>query len=252
VIDYASIERRIAAHYLRHFGTTTGRITSKVPSFKELPMNVTNLNRDDLTDTEIELSQLVFAHYHSNPKPGQRSRVSDEFARNMRGDEACLMRLATLIAKMVAPEHADKVGEVAGFYITPARPTGSISDLLKSLLDGVEPKPVEIRITLQDLLDAPVKDPLFGHVNPLVLWAHAFRELQAYYSDVTFDHQYAEVDDDNYRPGIHGDGINIVSVNGAIIAVLIRNNLMDEDYFEWLATDQDEDGWVFSRGGIDG
>lgn len=209
-------------------------------------MNVTNLNRTDLTDAERELSELVFAHYHSNPKPGQRSRVSDEFARNLRGDEDCILRIATCLAKMVAPDHADKVGGVVGFYITPARPGGSIQDLFEQLLNPQPPK-----ITTEMLLDAPIKDPLLGVVNPLVLWAHAFQELQEYCADVTFDHSYAEVADDQYRPGIHGEGVNIVSVNGAIIAVLIRNNLMDEDYFDWLATDADEDGWVFSRGGID-
>lgn len=241
MIDYTPIERRIAAHYLRHFGTTTGRITSKVPSFKELPMNVTNLNRTDLTDTEIELSELVFAHYHSNPKPGQRSRVSDEFARNMRGDEACIMRLATLLAKMVAPEHADKVGEVVGFYITPARPSGSISDLLKAMLGGGEPESME-----DTLIGSDIMNPLTGKPNPLVIWAKAYDLLRGHYSNVTFDHEYAEVADMTNHPGIHGDGINIVSVNGAILQVLMDNNLMHYDYFHWLATDQDEDGWVYS------
>lgn len=213
-------------------------------------MSITDLNRTDLTDTEIELSQLVFEHYHSNPEPGQRSRVSDDFARSLRGDEACLMRLATLTARMVAPDQADKVDEVVGFYVKSVPPGGDTSDFPRSLVDIAEP--VEIRVTMRDLLDTPVKDPLLGHVNPLVLWAHAFRELQAYYSDVTFDPRYAWGDDDNYRTAIRGDGVGILSVNGAIIIALIRNNLINEDYFEWLATDQDEDGWVFSRGGIDG
>jgi hypothetical protein len=207
-------------------------------------MNVTNLNRTDLTDTERQLSELVFAHYHSNPKPGQRSRVSDEFARNLRGDEACIMRLATLLAKMVEPEHADKVGEVAGFYITPARPPGSISDLLQALLNP-EPR------TLDTILRQPLSYPILG-VNPIVLWAKAFVVLQGLYSDVDFDHEYAEVDDDEFRPAIHGDGINIVSVNGALLQVLREANLTDNIDHSFFATHQDEDGWVFSRGQVNG
>lgn len=201
--------------------------------------------RNDLTDTERQLSELVFAHYHSNSKPGGRSRLSDDFARNLLGDEACIMRLATLLAKMVAPEHADKVGEVAGFYITPARPSGSISDLLKALLSEPEP------ITLDSILAQPLSDPILG-VNPLVLWARAFIMLQTLYSDVDFDHEYAEVADDNFRPAIHGEGINIISVNGAILEVLREANLVDDIDYSHFATHSDEDGWVFSRGGIDG
>lgn len=200
--------------------------------------------RDDLTDTERQLSELVFAHYHSNPRPGGRSRLSDDFARNLRGDEACIMKIATCLAKMVAPEHADKVGEVAGFYITPARSSGSLSDLLKALF---EPEPM----SYERIMRMPLNEPLLG-VNPLVLWAHAFNILQAHYSDVSFDHEYAEVADDNYRPAIHGEGINIVSVNGAILEVLRNSNLMDDIDYSFFATHQDEDGWVFSRGGIDG
>jgi hypothetical protein len=67
-----------------------------------------------LTDTERQLSEFVFEHYYSNPKPGERSRVSDEFARNLRGNKDRIFRLATLLAKMVEPEYADKIGEVTG------------------------------------------------------------------------------------------------------------------------------------------
>lgn len=201
--------------------------------------------RNDLTDTERQLSELVFANYYSNPKPGDHSRLSDDFARNLRGEDACIMKMATLLAKMVAPEHADKIGEVAGFYITPARPSGSISDPLKALLSEPEP------LTLDSILAQPLSDPILG-VNPLVLWAKAFVVLQGLYSDVDFDHEYAEVADDNFRPAIYGDGINIVSVNGAILEVLREANLTDDIDYSHLATHSDEEGWVFSRGGIDG
>ena len=209
-------------------------------------MNARTNTADDLSPAERELSELLFAHYHSNPRPNGTSRLTNDIARNLRGDEACILRIAACLAKMVAPEHADKVGEVIGFYIKPARPSGSIQDLFDQLLNPQRP-----RITEDMLLNSPIKDPILGVINPLVLWAHAFQELQEYCADVTFDPEYAEVADDNYRPAIHGEGVNIVSVNGAIIAVLIRNNLMDEDYFDYLATDADEDGWVFSRGGIE-
>lgn len=206
---------------------------------------------NDLTDTERQLSKLVFAHYRSNPQPGQRSRVSDGFARNMRGDEACIMKMATLLAKMVASEHADKVGEVAGFYITPARlkvfvhkdgvEVGSISDIIRKLL-----KP-----TLSDLLEHPLHVSGLG-INLLALWARAFVLLQKHYSEVEFDQKYAEVDDDNFRPGIRGEGVNVVSVNGALLEVLREANLLEEIEHSHFASHEDEDGWVFSCGSIDG
>lgn len=191
----------------------------------------------NLTDTERQLSELVFSYYHTNPKSGQRSRVSDDFARNLRGDEVGILRFATLLAKMAAPEHEDKIGKVVGFYAT-----GSISDLLQSLL---EPR------TLDTILRQPLSHPTLG-VNPIALWAHAFVVLQAHYSNVSFDHEYAEVADNEFRPAIHGDGINVVSVNGAILEVLRNSNLTDDIDHSFFATHQDEDGWVFSRGGIDG
>ena len=204
--------------------------------------------RRDLTETERQFSELVFAHYHSNPRPGGRSRLSDDLAFNLRGDTNCLMLMATLIAKMASPEHADKIGEVSGFYVTPACPSDSISDLLKTLLGDIpEPEP----LSPQDIADTPLKNPFTGQANLIVIWARAFVILQGLYSNVEFEQQYAEVEDDNFRPGIRGDGINTVSVNGAILQVLDEANLLDEIDGTWFATDSDEDGWTFSRGGID-
>jgi hypothetical protein len=202
-----------------------------------------------LTDTERQLSEFVFEHYYSNSKPGERSRVSDEFARNLRGNKDRIFRLATLLAKMVEPEYADKIGEVTGFHVTGfhvnlASSSGTISDLLQKLLN---PKP----LSLDAILRRPLNDPTLG-VNPIVLWAKAFVVLTGLYSDADFDPEYAEVADDEFRPAIRGDNINIVSVNGALLQVLREADLA-QDIDPWFfATHQDEGGWIFSRGGIDG
>lgn len=196
--------------------------------------------RNDLTDTERQLSELVFANYTDYiPIPGQCSRLSDDFVRKLRGNPTRIMRMVTLLADMVEPEHVDQVSEYAHFHIAP-----SISIMLKEALG----KP----LTLGSILAQPLSDPT-QRVNPLVLWARAFIiMLQHLYSDVEVDLEYSEVADGIFRPAIRGDGINIISVNGALLEVLREANLTDDIDHSYFATDSDEDGWVFSRGGIDG
>lgn len=92
----------------------------------------------------------------------------------------------------------------------------------------------------------------FYKPNLTELWRRAYRELQSAHSNVEFDPAFAEGADDVMRPGIRGDGINVMSVNGAIIKVLWDNEL---DYFitslaDFMATHQDKAGWVYSRAGI--
>lgn len=132
----------------------------------------------------------------------------------------------------------------ARWTVPPTCPPGTISDLLQALLNpGLR--------TLDSTLRQPLSHPILG-INPIVLWAKAFVVLQGLYSGVDFDHKYIEMGDDEFRPAIHGDGINIVSVNGALLQVLSEANLTDNINHSFFATHQDKDGWVFSRGGIDG
>ena len=197
----------------------------------------------DLTPAERELSAALFNLYHGNSKPGQRSRVSDQIVLSLRGDESAILEIATGLAKMAAPDHESKMGKVAGFIVTPAqRP---ISDLLHSLLHPKEPP------TLEFILEMPLSTPLFG-VNPLVLWARAVLMLETIYTKVEFQSEYIEVSDDSYRPAIRGAGINMISVNGALLEVLREANLADDIDYLFFATHCDDEGWVYSRGGIDG
>lgn len=183
------------------------------------------------------LSALIFQHYHTNPKPGMRSMVSDRLAQAIANDQDVAMTFADAIARTIDSEYE---GEIVGFFIQPAKPKSLLDMILEAISD---PTPLH---------EHPIAGPL--GLNPMAIWARAAILLErSGYADVTFDHEYAEVDDDNYRPGIHGEGVTPLAVNGAIMLVLEEGNAMDhiDSIASVLATHQDEDGWVFSRAGID-
>lgn len=219
----------------------TGRIPPKAPDFKDFSMDPYINTPDDLSPAERQLSELLFARYHPNPGLNGTSPLTNRLARNLRGDKAHIQLIATCLAKMVAPEHADKLCRVVGFYVEPNRPSGDIGDSLKVMIGDDENK-----TGLELLIDQPIITPS-GQIDPHVLWAHACLELQKYYADVSFDHEYYHNPTGSYQPAIHGEGVNRFSVNGAILLVLEHNGLLDWDYQEFRAVGQDADGWVYGH-----
>jgi hypothetical protein len=179
-----------------------------------------------MSEDEIKLSKLLFSLYHTGEFGHTRSPLTDRIVISLRGHEARIMELATQLAKVAHPSMADEIGAVTGFLAT---------------------RPVESAWKSVGELWAEKALVHEGEVNPYILWAKASLELQKHYSDVVFDHAYHPREDGPPRPAIHGTGVNIVSVNGAILTVLMEANLLDGDFFDptdYLATHQDKDGWV--------
>ena len=188
-----------------------------------------------LTPAEQALSALVFQLYHSNPgDAGTRSRVSDMFARRLRNDQAMALKLAQAIVPVCCPGFA---GTVRGFAVEQP----SLLDLILAGLMAEDKKQYEL--ILPD-----------GRLNISELWARAAKALATQgYKDVRYDHTYAEVADDVYRPGISGHGIDCIAVNHAMVKILEDNGLagmVKTGATSWMATHQDEGGWVFSRAGV--
>ena len=188
-----------------------------------------------LTPAEQALSALVFQLYHSNPgDAGTRSRVSDMFARRLRNDQAMALKLAQAILPVAVPEFR---GTVIGFAVEQP----SLLDLILAGLMAEDKKQYEL--ILPD-----------GRLNISELWARAAKALATQgYKDVRYDHTYAEVADDVYRPGISGHGIDCIAVNHAMVKILEDNGLagmVKTGATSWMATHQDEGGWVFSRAGV--
>lgn len=222
--------------------------------------------RKDLNPAEVALSRFVYEMYSG--VPGERSPLSDDFAAAMRSPSA-ILDLATLLARVAKP---DFDGEVLGFFCKPNLAV-DYSQLEARVLAHMfgKMKPVKFDVgtdgDIDELLEmlfgqrpttekhTPLVEP-GGTLNVTELWRRAYRELQSAYSNVEFDPAFAEVADDVMRPGIRGDGINVMSVNGAIIKVL-RDNELDHlisRMSDFMATNHDEgegDGWVYSRAGID-
>ena len=175
-------------------------------------------------------------------RQAHNSRITDQFAINLSDNEEAMMDMATILAKMVCPEHSETIARVTGFYID--RTGGGVSSL-EALFEALL-NPTSIPVEEQ-LIDHPLREPLSGQINPLVLWVKAYHILQGEYSNVCFDAKYHRIYSDHYRPAIFGDGINTVSVNGAIMQVLTDYEAITDD-MEWvsyLATTNDE-GWVSS------
>lgn len=233
-------------HPLNDFqGTKTGRWSTAKPHFEEIEkmMTTEEFNEkpaDDprklvLTPAEQALSALVFQLYHSNPgDAGTRSRVSDMFARRLRNDQHLALKLAQAIVPVCCPGF---VGTVRGFAVEQP----SLLYLILAGLMAEDKKQYEL--VLPD-----------GRLNITELWARAAKALsQQGYKDVRYDHTYAEVADDVHRPGICGHGIDCIAVNHTMVKILEDNGLagmVKTGATSWMATHQDEGGWVFSRAGI--
>jgi len=195
---------------------------------------MTSIDRNPLgiTDPAIRrLSEFLFAHYHSNPGNKEHSRVSDQLAANLAGDPEAVRELAGLLARTIDPNFE---GTVIGFFVQ----RGAKSPLEQLFGDAFsEPK--------DPMADVPLTSA-FGIV-PAALWHRAALWLtEQGYDDISFDHAYAEIADDNFRPGIHGHEVGIAQVNNAILHVLVDQAPQHiSDIGTWLATDVDEDGWVY-------
>lgn len=188
-----------------------------------------------LTPAEQALSALVFQLYHSNPSDaGTRSHVSDMFARRLRNDQHLALKLAQAIVPVCCPGF---VGTVRGFAVEEP----SLLDLILAGLVAEDKEQYEL--VLSD-----------GRLNIAELWARAAKALsQQGYQDVRYDHTYAEVADDVHRPGIKGRGVDCIAVNHSMVKILEDNGLagmVKTGATSWMATHQDEEGWVFSRAGI--
>lgn len=188
-----------------------------------------------LTPAEQALSALVFQLYHSNPgDAGNRSRVSDMFARRLRGNQELALKLAQAIVPVCCPGF---VGTVRGFAVEQP----SLLDMLLAALVAEDRKQYEL--VLPD-----------GRLNIAELWARAAKALSEHgHANVQYDHTYAEVDDDVYRPGIRGDKVDCIAVNHEMVRILEANGLagmVKTGATSWMATHQDEGGWVFSRAGV--
>lgn len=225
--------------------------------------------RTDLNPAEVALSRFVYELYSG--VPGKRSPLSDDFAASMRQPSA-ILDLATHLAKVAKP---DFDGEVLGFFCKPNL-SADYSQLEARVLAHMfgSLKPIKFDVgtdgDIDELLEMlfgqggkkrPCENELMedGTLNVTELWHRAYHELQSAYSDVEFDPAFAEVADDVFRPGIRGHGINVMSVNGAIIKVLRDNDLdhLIEHLSTFMATTHDkepgdEGGWVYSRAGYDG
>jgi hypothetical protein len=201
-----------------------------------------------LTPAEQALSALVFQLYHSNPgDAGTRSRVSDMFARRLRNDQAMALKLAQAIVPVCYPGFA---GTVHGFAVEQPSPLDLILAGLMAAADilgrDLAPPPQDTAMGALILPD--------GRLNISELWARAAKALATQgYKDVRYDHTYAEVADDVHRPGISGHGIDCIAVNHAMVKILEDNGLagmVKTGATSWMATHQDEGGWVFSRAGV--
>jgi len=220
--------------------------------------------RTDLNPAEVALSRFVYELYSG--VPGKRSPLSDDFAAAMRHSTA-ILDLATHLAKVAKP---DFDGEVLGFFCKPnlttdysqieARVLGHMLGSLKPIkfdvgTDGDIDELLEMLFSKRPAKHTPLVEP-GGTLNATELWRRAYQELQSAYSNVEFDPDFGGPADDVYRPGIRGDGINVMSVNGAIIKVL-RDNELDHlisrmaDFMATHQDEEDEEGWVYSRAGID-
>jgi len=224
---------RMVAHRLRHFGTTTGRMSTKS---KEINMTKT---------TEEQLSEFIFNLYRrDNRSDNERSPLSDRIAYGLCTDPKAAMDLATLLAKSVAPEHADSIEEVLGFHVEPislGEEGSSAYDFLRAIAELSKPR----RDPFEELMERPLYDNE-GNIDPHVLWARAFDELREYLPDIIFDPTYYQTDAASYHPGIHGEGISVFMVNGAIQHVLLMDDMLDHLDPKHLATHHDEQGWVYS------
>lgn len=201
-------------------------------------MNTIDRNPLNIEDPAIRrLSEFLFANYHTNPGSKSHSRVSDQLAVNLAGDPEAVMELAGLLARTIDPNFE---GNVIGFFVQ--RETKSLLEQLFGGAFAQQRDPME---------DVPLVG--FAGLEPKALWHRAGLWLShSGFNDMAFDHSYAEIEDDNYRPGIHAEGVGIAEVNNALIQVLLEQapqylgNIGD-----WLATDVDDDGWVFSRVMVD-
>ena len=249
--DLAALELRVLAHYRRHypyakfleFGTVTGRMTTHVPPFKEVPkMTAIDRNPENLQDPNVRrLSEFLFAMYHSKqrePEQGRHSRVSDALAKRLADEPARIMELATLMAYCHGMPKSQEVTAFAG----EPKEGSSISDLLADLL-GINRDDDDTPIQDLDLIDED------GDLNTRVLWARAWQKLGGDEAEVLFDPYYTDcARPDCYKnPAIHGHGVDPFTVNGAMLAVLDDANAMHlvGDAFVIMADTQDEDGWVY-------
>ena len=282
MIDWSRIERRILAHQLQpkpyarflEYGTVTGRMTTNVPPFKEIP----HMDRNPLNimDPNIRrLSEFVFKHYHSNPGKHQHSRVSDTFAVNIAAaDPEVTMELATILAHIAG---APTGHEVTAFAMAPKRKEledAELSDWLQSMMSGNHPDvtvkegdPGDPVGSIQELLgrmgivainlgaimadDDNVfdRDLVDGDDDLIeeVLWARVWQELGGDEADVSLDPEYEPHDLDYPVPALHGPNVTPMLVNGAIIEVLDKANRCDliDQAFGCMANRMDDHGWVY-------
>ena len=225
--------------------------------------------RKDLNPAEVALSRFIYEMYSG--VPGERSPLSDDFAASMRSPSA-ILDLATLLARVAKP---DFDGEVLGFFCKPNLAVDYSqleARVLASMFGKMKPIKFDVGTSgdIDELLEMlfgqrsgrgrPCENELMGDgtLNVTELWHRAYHELQSAYSNVEFDPVFAEGAPDVFRPGIRGDGINVMSVNGAIIKVLRDNDLdhLIEHLSTFMATANDLEpgddiGWVYSRAGYD-
>lgn len=186
-----------------------------------------------LTPAEQALSALVFQLYHSNQgDAGNRSRVSDMFARRLRNDQAMALKLAQAIVPVCCPGFT---GTVRGFAVEQP----SLLDLMIAAIVAEDKKQYEL--VLPD-----------GRLNITELWARAAEVLSESHGSVRYNYSY-EVSEGIHRPAIQCPTADRCDVNKALVEVLEDTETMDlmlPDLNGCWATHQDEDGWVFSRAGV--
>lgn len=177
---------------------------------------------------ENRLSQLIFQLYHSsNSTPGRTSPVSDRMA-NRLADDADLVH--DLMSAMLHCHGMPESAEIQA-VVCRAKPMTPFVDQLREILNRFR-KP---------LIDED------DDIDPQVLWERAWGVLGGDEADVSFDRSYIGSGPEDVRPAIHGHGIDIHTVNGAIVQVMIDAGLVErlsecEAYF---ANTQDKDDWVY-------
>lgn len=202
------------------------------PAFKD---RITKVAQKAIAKTE--LSQFLFNCYISDAdkrEQGHRSRISDQMAETFT-DMETFMRLVELGTRLHGVPETHKVTAI----MTQPREPMSITDFLQGLVDQAG-EGQHVSEAMKPAMPQALNDD--GTMNKIGLWSLAAFHIgrQAFYEDVTFDHDYG----DTGKPAIRGDGVTLDVVNGAILTILGELEDMPPFDWAWFAQEEDSEGWV--------